>query len=153
MRLPDKDLYPNWRARIIRERFCWHNVEAFLLDCFEWLGCLAIVLSLLALVLWADDAKSAEWNDWVEENTGARAYFDVGVGYQIDSMSDWYVQTDRDWQCSQNWEAHFGFGLDWGRASLGYQHQSWWVCGGPYWNDRPELYSDRILFNYRFGGK
>ena len=121
----------------------------------RWRGLIVYVISslMLAGLLFYPKADAYEWNDWLEANTGARAYFDVGVGYQLDNMSDHYLQTSREWQCSQNWSAHFEFGLDWGRASLGYNHQSWWVCGGPWWNDRPELYSDRILFNYRFGGK
>ena len=123
----------------------------------KWSGLIAYVVAtiLFGAAMFGSMAHAGptEWNDWLEENTGARAYFDVGVGYQIDSMSDFYVQTDRSWQCSQNWEAHLGFGLDWGRASLGYHHQSWWLCGQPFGNERPELYSDRILFNYRFGGK
>jgi len=141
-KLPDKDLYPSWRRNVIRRRF--HRI-------LDWVVVVA-ALGIIGASVFASRAEAYEWNDWLEDNTGARAYFDVGVGYQIDSMSDWHVRTERDWQCSQNWEAHFGFGLDWGRASLGYQHQSWWLCGGPF-NDRPELYSDRILFNYRFGGK
>lgn len=79
-------------------------------------------------------------------------YLQVGVGYQIDANSDWYLRTDREWQCSDNFQAHFEVGLDWGKTTLGYHHQSWWTCGGPF-NDRKELYVDDIRLTHQFGGK
>ena len=80
-------------------------------------------------------------------------YGEVGVGYQIDSMSDWHVRTDREWQCEDNFQAHFEVGLDWGDTRLGYHHQSWWSCGGPIGNGKPELYQDDIRITHTFGGK
>ncbi len=89
----------------------------------------------------------------IKEHTGGDVYFDVGVGYQLDERSDWYVRTEREWQCSENWQAHFELGVEWEKTSLGYHHQSWWVCGGPFWDDRKELYQDDIRLTHRFGGR
>ena len=79
-------------------------------------------------------------------------YFEVGIAHQLDQNSDWYVRTEREWQCSRNWMAEFELGLDWGKARLGYHHQSWWLCGGPF-NDMHELYQDDVRLTYTFGGK
>ena len=80
-------------------------------------------------------------------------YLDVVAAYQIDDNSDWYVQRDRDWQCDRPLKAEVELGYeitdDW---SVGYHHQSWWRCGGPF-NDRNELYQDDIRTTYRFGGR
>jgi len=89
----------------------------------------------------------------VEDKTGGAPYFDVGVNYQIDANSDWFVRTSRDWQCSKNWQAEFEVGLDWGDTSLGYNHQSWYFCGGPFAHGSPELYQDAVKLTHRFGGK
>lgn len=81
------------------------------------------------------------------------AYAEVGVGYQIDDNSDWYVRTEREWQCSDNMQAHFEVGYEWDQGTkLGYHHQSWWTCGGPF-NDRSELYVDDIRLTHKFGGR
>ncbi len=86
------------------------------------------------------------------EVLGGSPYFDVGVGYQLDSHSDWYVRTQREWQCSDNFQGVFEIGLDYGDWEIGYRHQSWYTCGGPF-NDRSELYQDAVEVNYRFGGR
>lgn len=79
-------------------------------------------------------------------------YFEVGVGYQIDDNSDWYLRTEREWQCSDNFQAHFEAGVEWDSGTrIGYHHQSWWSCGGPF-NDKPELYVDDIRVTHKFGG-
>lgn len=83
---------------------------------------------------------------------GSTPYFEVGVGYQIDKNSDWYVRTERPWQCSDNYQGHFELGLDWGDTRLGYHHQSWFTCGDPF-NSRPELYVDDVRLTHTFGGK
>lgn len=124
---------------------------------------LIIAVMACAIILSGGEADAAEWEPpewatsagaWVEDHTGGGVlYFEAGVAWQFDNMSDYYLRTEREWQCSQNWQAHFEFGLDWGKAQLGYHHQSWWVCGGPWWNDRPELYSDALTLTYRWGGK
>lgn len=89
----------------------------------------------------------------IEDRTGAAPYFDAGVGYQIDTNSDWYVRTEREWQCSDNFQGRFAVGLDWGKTELEYFHQSWYTCGGPFGEGKPELYQDSINLTHRFGGK
>jgi hypothetical protein len=82
---------------------------------------------------------------------GTTPYGEIGVGYQIDSRSDWYLRTEREYQCS-NPQAHFEAGLEKGRVRVGYHHQSWFRCGGPF-NDRAELYVDDIRVTYKIGGE
>ena len=126
----------------------------FIATTFWALVCIGLILmSPAARAEWQPPAWTTATGAWIEEHTGGSPYLDIGIAYQLDDMSDWYLQTDREWQCSQNWQARIGFGLEWDHVSLGYHHSSWWVCGGPWWDDRPELYSDVILLNYRFGGK
>lgn len=79
-------------------------------------------------------------------------YLDVGAGYQIDSETDYWLQTTQSWQCSKNIAAHIEVGYEWDNGtSLGLNHQSWWLCGSGLNND-PEVYSNQILLNKRFGG-
>lgn len=88
----------------------------------------------------------------IEQKTGGAAFFDVGVGYQIDEHSDWYVRTEREWQCSDNFQGRFAVGLEFDEWEIEYFHQSWYTCGGPF-NNRTELYQDSINIKHRFGGK
>jgi len=80
-------------------------------------------------------------------------YFEVSLGYQIDGMSDYWVQTFNPEQCSKNvkFDAELGLELpkNW---TVGYHHQSWLLCGGPF-NDMPEIYADDIRVTKKFGGK
>lgn len=87
------------------------------------------------------------------QKIGAEWYGEVGIGYQLDEQTDVLRRTDQPYECSANFPTHFEVGLDWGNARLGYHHQSWLLCGGPFYNDRPETYADDIRFTYRFGGK
>lgn len=80
-------------------------------------------------------------------------YLDVGVGYQIDSHSDWYVRTEREWQCSDPFQGQFALGWDFGATEIEYYHQSWIACGGPFGDGRPELYQDSVNLRHRFGGR
>lgn len=82
----------------------------------------------------------------------AAPYASVGVGYQVDQNSDWYVRTERDWQCD-NPQAHFEVGLEFDhQVTVFYHHQSWYRCGGPF-NNKPELYVDHIGIEKKWGGK
>lgn len=80
-------------------------------------------------------------------------YAEIGIGYQIDHMSDWYLRTDRDWTCSNGDTFHAELGLefdhDW---RVGYHHQSHISCGGPF-NSHPEVYQDEIILTKKFGGR
>jgi len=79
-------------------------------------------------------------------------YLELGVGYQIDSNTDWLLRTNRDYQC-RNPQFHGEVGLEtedgW---TLGYYHQSWLFCGGPF-NNRAETYMDAIRITKKFGGQ
>lgn len=82
----------------------------------------------------------------------ASPYAEVGIGYQLDSNSDWHLRTDREWQC-HNPQFHGEIGLEWDNdIKLGYHHQSWWGCGAPF-NDKPELFTDDIRLTKKWGGK
>ena len=80
-------------------------------------------------------------------------YAEIGLGYQIDGMTDQLVQTGHKDQCSYQPQVHLELGLefdhDW---TLGYHHQSWLMCGGPF-NSRPEIYMDDVRITKKFGGK
>jgi len=80
-------------------------------------------------------------------------YAEVGIGYQLDSMTDYWLQTSRDWQCSKQPQVHGEVGLEWDNGwTLGYHHQSWLNCGGPF-NSSPEVYTDDIRITKKWGGK
>lgn len=80
-------------------------------------------------------------------------YLEVGIGYQIDAQTDYWLQTDRSWQCSRQPQAHFELGAEFDHdLKIGYHHQSWWRCGG-IGNDRPEVYTDDIRITKKWGGK
>ena len=83
----------------------------------------------------------------------ARPYAEIGIGYQIDGMTDPLVQTIHKDQCSHQPQFHaelgFEFEHDW---TLGYHHQSWLACGGPF-NSKPEIYMDDIRLTKKWGGR
>lgn len=82
----------------------------------------------------------------------SRPYLELGVGYSLDKMSDWYLSTEREWTCSSPATAHAELGLEFeDNWRLGYHHQSHWSCGGPF-NDKPELYQDEIILTKKWGG-
>lgn len=86
------------------------------------------------------------------QGCAASPYVEVGVAHQIDSLSDWFVQTDRPWQC-HNPQFHGELGLEWdSKVKLAYHHQSWFGCGGPL-NGRPEIFTDDIRLTKKWGGK
>jgi len=84
----------------------------------------------------------------------AAPYAELGIGYQIDSQTDYWLQTDRDWQCSKQPQFHAEVGLEFDDGwTLGYHHQSWLMCGSPRGNNDPEVYTDDIRLTKKFGGK
>lgn len=82
----------------------------------------------------------------------ASPYAEVGVGYQLDNYTDYWLQTERDFQCSSGPQAHFEVGMEKNNWKLGIHHQSWWLCGGPF-NDKPEIYQNDIRLTKKWGGK
>lgn len=83
----------------------------------------------------------------------ATPYAEVSLGYQINGMTDYWIQTGNPNQCPKNikFDGEVGLELpkDW---TIGYHHQSWLLCGGPF-NHRPEIYADDIRVTKKFGGK
>ena len=82
----------------------------------------------------------------------ATPYAEVGVAYPLDKYTDYWVQTDRTWQCSNGPQAHFEVGVEKNDWQLGIHHQSWWGCGGPF-NNRPEVYENDIRITKKWGGE
>lgn len=81
----------------------------------------------------------------------AQPYLEVGVGYQLDGVTDWYLQRDREWTCNGTL-AHAEVGLEFPKEwRIGYHHQSHWLCGGPF-NNKPELHQDEIILTKKWGG-
>ena len=79
-------------------------------------------------------------------------YATVTLAHQVDSRTDWWVQTERKDQCF-NPQAQLEAGLEWDSGvQLGYWHQSWLGCGKPF-NNHPEIYQDAIVLRKKFGGK
>jgi hypothetical protein len=80
-------------------------------------------------------------------------YAELSLGYQLDSGTDYWFQTDRSWQCSKNVQFNGEIGVefkhDW---KIGLHHQSWLLCGGPF-NSRPEADQNDIRITKKFGGK
>ena len=83
---------------------------------------------------------------------GWKPYADIAVGVPIESQTDYWLQTDREWQCSKGPQAHIEFGLESPKYFyVALNHQSWWMCGTV--NDRAEVYSNQIKVGGRFGGQ
>jgi hypothetical protein len=79
-------------------------------------------------------------------------YFEVGIGWNIDEMTDYWLKTEQSWTCDNNDTFHAELGLEWdNNVQLGYHHQSHVSCGGPF-NDKPEVYQDEIILTKKWGG-
>jgi len=84
---------------------------------------------------------------------GTSPYFQAGLGYQLDGMTDYMLRTDRDWTCDDNWTGNFEAGLEFDNQwTAGYRHISYVTCGGPF-NSKPEVYMDEIIISKKWGGK
>lgn len=79
-------------------------------------------------------------------------YVEMAVGYRLDDLSDWYLQSERGWQCSQPWVFDAEVGHEFANnVRLGLYHESQIVCGS--FNHKPELYSAKIRLSKKWGGK
>ena len=79
-------------------------------------------------------------------------YFEAGLGYQIDSRSDWSLRQERGYVGRNPW-FHAEVGLEFEhQISCGYHHQSKLMDGSPFNNNR-EIYFDEIKCMKRWGGK
>ena len=82
----------------------------------------------------------------------AKPYVAVGIGYQLDNMTDWMLRTEREWACENPDVFHGEVGVEWpSKVTLGYHHQSHVSCGGPF-NNKPETYRDEIIIRKQWGG-
>lgn len=79
-------------------------------------------------------------------------YATVGLGYQIEGQTDYWLKTDRSWQCDHNPKAIIEAGVELpNNWKIAYNHQSWVRCGRPF-NRRPEVYQDDIRILKTWGG-
>jgi hypothetical protein len=84
---------------------------------------------------------------------GWKPYAEFGVGYQIEDQTDYWIQQERNWQCSRDPEFIGEIGAESpNRWSVSLEHESWVRCGGPF-NRDPEVYSNRIKISKKFGGQ
>ena len=84
----------------------------------------------------------------------ATPYGEIGIGFQINSNTDYWLKTTQDWQCSKQPQFHAEVGLEFDHNwQVGYHHQSWLMCGRPFGNSNPEVYTDDIRITKKFGGK
>jgi hypothetical protein len=119
----------------------------------SWKGKAFIACVLIAIAYLATGCATVE------------PFAEVGVGYQVDRQSNYYVQTERPWQCDSKYQAHLAIGAEVGdipkssiwsflnNVKVGYYHQSWWACGWPVDNSKSELYQDDIRITKKWGGK
>ena len=47
-----------------------------------------------------------------EADSSPELYGEVSLAWQIDSMTDHWLQTDREWQCSKNLQFHAEIGIE-----------------------------------------
>lgn len=79
-------------------------------------------------------------------------YAAFSLGYQIDAHTDYWLRTERTWQCDRNVQFNGELGVELPHnITIGYHHQSWLFCGGPF-NSKPEVYQDDIRITKKFGG-
>lgn len=79
-------------------------------------------------------------------------YVEIGVGYTLDGMTDYWLQTDREWTCDNHDTFHIEVGAAFdNNLTLGYHHQSHLSCGGPF-NNNSEVTQDELILTKRWGG-
>jgi len=79
-------------------------------------------------------------------------FLTVGVGYQIEDGTDYWLQRERSWQCDEWQQAILKLGIE-SKAgwALYLEHNSWWLCGDPF-NSKPEVDYNQIVLEHKFGG-
>lgn len=81
---------------------------------------------------------------------GCTPYARLGLGYQLDEYTDYWQQTERDWQCDSP-SFHGEIGLRNRHYGIALAHDSWLLCGS--FNNRPESYANRIEVWAEISGK
>lgn len=81
-------------------------------------------------------------------------YGSASLGAQIDEQTDQLLRTDRPDQCSRNIKFHAEAGYEFTKYwSMNLHHQSWLLCGRPFGNGKPEMYSYDFRITGRIGGR
>jgi len=107
----------------------------------KWVGYFGIILALILIVGVMSGCSTA------------KPYAEISLGYQLDGMTDYWLKTSNPDQCSRNVQFNGEVGLEFPHNwQLGYHHQSWLLCGGPF-NHRPEIYTDDIRLTKKWGGR
>ena len=84
---------------------------------------------------------------------GWKPYAEIGVGYQLNGETDYWLQQERSWQCSKDPEFLGELGIESSSSwKVAVEHESWVRCGGPF-NSDPEVDSNRIKISKKFGGQ
>jgi len=108
----------------------------------SWSGVVFWLILILCMVLFLPACS-----------TTPKPYLEVGIGYNIDGMTDHWLQTGRTWTCNNNDTFHAELGVEFDHnLTLGYHHQSHLSCGGPF-NNHPEVYQDELILTKKWGGK
>lgn len=82
-----------------------------------------------------------------------KPYAELGLGYQLESSTDYWLQTERSWQCDEQPEFIGELGLESkNKWTIALEHESWLLCGGPFGKGRPEVDSNRLKISKKFGG-
>lgn len=81
-----------------------------------------------------------------------KPFASLGVGYQLENSTDYWLQRERTWQCNEWQQAWVEVGAEFkGGCSLSIVHQSWWFCGGPL-NKKPEVDMNALIGKCKIGG-
>jgi hypothetical protein len=81
-----------------------------------------------------------------------KPYVEVGLAVQMNSQTDYWVQSARSWQCKNpKFSGQIGYELDNG-IRIGLHHDSWILCGTGL-NDDPEVYSNELRVTKKWGGQ
>ncbi len=78
----------------------------------------------------------------------------VAIGFQVDDQTDYWLQTQRPWQCSKNIPFKAKAGVETEENLRVYlEHRSWLLCGEPFNGDDPETYNWTLWLEKEWGGQ